>query len=399
MTTPLSCGVNDQLRGIYAPFFDADMPCSELKFRNFRKEPKEQIYQVILAHINHLSIPLSRFKISLETGVLLYTSDMNLDRRDFLRKAAAALAGATVLGENTESAEVLKYVSSELSPESISAHKERAIRTLMKSIPQSRKFDYLRAYEPYLKHESQMYIPGPQEIGTVTKKSGNEFNAWCASLPTNGHGLFIFADAQGGKRMQRMYVLKRTRNSQIQFIKAYKVSLSREGFGNEKDSSKTPLSEHTIQSKTIGRFGELVSKKKTHKDDERLFKHARIEGKDHWFVNSFGYEKDNELAEVVTHEFLLVGPTTGADRGVRIHGTNRSGGLGERNEWISYLDGESLSTACIRMSNVDVADLNLNKFADRGVTVFIYATPEAESAITRFTGDNPAGRWNPNDYK
>lgn len=324
---------------------------------------------------------------------------MSLDRRDFLKKAAAALAGTTVLGEKTESAESLKYASSELTPESISAHKERAIRALMKSIPQSREFGYLRSYEPYLKYESQMYVPQQQEIDRVRSKSGDRFDTWCASLPVGGHGLFIFADAQNGKKMQRMYVLRRTKQQQIQFVKGYKVSLSREGFGNEKDSGKTPIGEHTIQSKTIGKFGELVSKKKAHKDDERLFKRARIEGKDHWFVNSFGYEKDNELAEVVTHEFLLVGPTTGAERGVRIHGTNRSGGLDERNEWVSYLDGESLSTACIRMSNVDIADLNLNKYADKGFPVFIYATPEAESAIKKFTGDNPTGRWNPDNYK
>lgn len=309
------------------------------------------------------------------------------------------MLAAAALDEKAESSEVARYVSSELTPENIDAHKKRAIQSLVKSIPSSRGFDYLRAYEPYLEHESQMYIPQLQEVETVAKRSGEKFDAWCTSIPVGGHGLFVFADAEGGKRMQRLYVLKRTKQNQVQFVKGYKVSLSREGFGNEKDSGKTPVGEHIIRSKTIGRFGELVSKKKTHKDDDRLFRHTKINGKDHWFVNSFGYEKDNELAEVITHEFLLVGPTTSAERGVRIHGTNRSGGLDERNQWVSYLDGESLSTACIRMSNVDVTDLNLNKYADNGIFVYIFATPAAESAVEKFTGDNPAGRWNPDNYR
>jgi hypothetical protein len=324
---------------------------------------------------------------------------MEMNRREFLKGLAAAALLSSPNAEAADGKEHFSYYSSELTPAGLDSQKRATISSLDTSLPRIRNLDHLRAYIPYLPHESQMYIPSPEELKDVVAKSEQQLDSLSTTIPVGKYGLFIFADAHDKKRKQRMYVLARKSPDKAQFVKAYKISLSREGFGNEKDSGMTPLGEHAIHSKTIGMFGELVSEKKNHKDDERLFTHVEIEGKDHWFVHSFGYENGNELAEVVTDQYLITGPTTSVERGVRIHGTNRSGALGKENQWISYLDGESLSTACIRMSNVDVRDLKVQGFIDVGTQVVIHATPEAMVAIPeKFTRRDPAGKWDSSKY-
>lgn len=323
---------------------------------------------------------------------------MALNRREVLK----GLGAAALLNAIPRSAEAqeqgFKYFSSELTPQRLEAQKRATIDSLANSIPPLRQLEYLRAYLPYLAKESQMYIPDTAELKEVVARNEHELDRLTAKIPMGRYGLFLFADAHGEKTRQRMYVLKKGTIDSAQFVKAYKVSMSREGFGNEPDSNKTPLDLHAIHSKALGMFGEVMSKKKKYKDNPRLFKHVKIGDDDHWFIHSLGYETGNEMAEVVTDQYLISGPQTSTERGVRIHGTNRSGGLDKNREWISYLDGESMSSACIRMSNVDVRDLNVHGYVDIQTPVMISATPEAQKAAERYSAPpDPSAEWTPSE--
>jgi hypothetical protein len=89
----------------------------------------------------------------------------------------------------------------------------------------------------------------------------------------------------------------------------------------------------------------------------------------HTFVNSLTSGGD-AVAEVITAQFLLTGPTTPVSRGIRIHGTNRVNQLGKRG-----------SGGCIRESNVDMYDLF--NYVDVGSPVMIAATKLSPEEVAR----------------
>ena len=172
----------------------------------------------------------------------------------------------------------------------------------------------------------------------------------------------------------------------------------------------TPLGLHMITSGRRGLFGEVVSGLNKHKS---MFNHIVHKGKEHWFVKSFGErprnEKSTDSAEVVTDQYLLIGPTTDASRGIRIHGTNRSGELHPDGKWHSFLGGVRRSGGCIRMSNVDIRDLHLSGYLTPATRVdangdlhgmhtpiLIFAT-DAARGIKSFPGDVSSypPRWVP----
>ncbi len=308
---------------------------------------------------------------------------MNFNRREVLRGMGAVLALSSLPANAEQGHNAIEYFPSSLTRALLEKQKRDSIDSLAKSIPQQKEADYLRLYIPYLPEESRMYIPNQIELKELLQKTAEPMNDLSQAIRVGSYGVFVFADVNTNHtRKQRLYVLKRTKNHTVLFEKAYKISVAEEGFGNAKDSSQTPVGIHTIREKELGMFGEVVSARQKPKENPRLFKKMIINGKEHWFVKSFGRESGNELAEVVTDQYLLVGPETPASRGIRIHGTNRSGSIAEDGSWLSHLDGETLTGACIRMSNVDVR--NLSKYMGISTPVMIYATPEArEEAAAR----------------
>jgi len=318
-----------------------------------------------------------------------------LDRRKFITGAAAL---ALVRPEKAESSEIsFNILPSNLSEQRLELQKSVAIASLTKDIPNDPKFGYLRSHVSHLEQESQMYIPSRVELGSVIEKGRGAINELASHIQVGRYGLFAYADANEKEksRAQRLYVLKRNDGNEIEFVKGYRVSMSESGFGNDKDSGKTPLGIHSIEGGRRGLFGEVVSGLNKHRD---MFNHFVVGGKDRWFVKSFGErpagEQSSDVAEVVTDQYLLKGPNTDVARGIRIHGTNRSGALNADGTWRSFLGGIRRSGGCIRMSNVDVRDLSLSGYIAppqsvdingdmHGIhtPVMIFATETGQSAI------------------
>lgn len=311
-----------------------------------------------------------------------------MDRREFLKKTAA-LGVSSLIPQHGEARETSDILPSTLTPERLAEDKRRAALSLAKSIPPLPALDYLRAYVPHLEKESQMYIPSREEVERIVSAGGESIRSLGTKLPPNEHGLFIFADEHDGVHFQRLYVLRKDAEGSLQFVKGYPVSAAIRGFGNEKDSNKTPLGLHTLYNGQQGLFGEVVSGLNKHKS---MFNHVRYNGVDRWFVKDFGGEGGNDVAEVVTDQYLLHGPHTDVSRGIRLHGTNRSGRTRPDGSWQTYLGGRRRSGGCIRMSNTDIRDLSLSGYVhaspvdlspkkrEDGTYVMIYATERARTA-------------------
>lgn len=334
-----------------------------------------------------------------------YSEAMNrMPRRGFLKKVlelgAAIGVGSLPLPADANTPP-FKLFESSLSEPILKRHRDNAIASLTHTIPNDPKLSHLHTHARHLKEESQMYIPQNEELRDVVRKSERQLNEFAARIAPQRYGLFVFADiGSNGRRVQRMYVIKRTGDNALHFEKAYKVSMARRGFGNELDSEQTPLGLHSINSGHRGYFGEVVSGLNKYRD---AFIRTVINGVSHWFVKGFGSEPGNDVAEVVTDQYLLQGPKTDPSRGIRIHGTNRSGEIGPDGTWRSFLGGARLSGGCIRMSNVDVRDLSLSGYlpvesetlgaVPKMVTpVFIHATPAAQEARTDAAGSGQPPR-------
>lgn len=338
----------------------------------------------------------------------------SLNRRDFLKRALGTGAVAvlnSVIPQTVEAGEKsYKFLSSRMTPEVLESQKQKAIDSLVASIPLDERVAYLRENARNLSHESQMYIPSPVELQDVVSKSEPALQELADSIAPGSYGLFVFADSdENSNRFQRLYVLKKTDDGKsVEFVKGYLVSAASEGFGNAPNSNQTPLRMHRVHSGRQGLFGEVVSGLNKHKD---LFNRIILNGIDHWFVKGFGGRSDgNDIAEVVTDQYLLHGKTTSPERGIRIHGTNRSGEFDENGNWKTFLGGRTRSGGCIRMSNTDVRDLGLSGYIwspasekntrtkNQGTPVSIFATPEAIQRVGKFSEEemrHRPPRWKP----
>lgn len=289
-----------------------------------------------------------------------------------------------------------EFFSSELTPENLRQQREAAVTSLAQGIPPSTELNHLRDHVQNLGAESQMYIPDSDELNGVLRKSTAKLSELAENLGVDSHGIFIFADVDArGNRTQRMYVVKKTSASVVSFVKAYHVSTALNGFGNDNDSEKTPLGLHRVHSGKIGLLGEVVSGLMKNRDTtiqgpdgrpQPVFIRQVLNGIERFFVRGFGRESNNPIVEVITDQYLLHGPQTNTGRGIRIHGTNKSGERTARG-WRSFLGGRARSSGCIRMSNTDIRDLHLagyikmpderSKQKTGGSAVMIYATPAA----------------------
>lgn len=339
-------------------------------------------------------------------------------RRGLGEAVAGAIAAAALPNASEAQEGPLSFLRSSLTEEALDLHRERAVAQLKASIPPTPSIKYLFGHAEHLKDESQMYIPTDSERELVLKNSRDEKGAspleeQARALKPGESGLYIFADIDAeGRHFQRMYVLKKDAGNRVRFDKAYRVSTSMYGFGNEEKSNQTPLGHMQVLSGEVGRYAEVVKAERNSDDQEKratarkildsLFNKVTHLDKTHWFARTFGeplasgadLRTSRDSAEVVTARY-----TIDEKRGIHIHGTNRSGkwDTGLR-KWITYLGGRRRSSGCIRMSNTDIYDLGLSQhialpsYAGRrkianGTSVTIYATPQARGI--QKTGEKP----------
>ena len=81
-----------------------------------------------------------------------------------------------------------------LSAEKITALREEAIKSLIASVPEGKKFDHLRHDEERLRAESEMYTPSESEQADVRRKSDAKLPLPELGTETNGYGFFEFAE-------------------------------------------------------------------------------------------------------------------------------------------------------------------------------------------------------------
>lgn len=334
-----------------------------------------------------------------------------LSRRDLLVGSAAA-AASFVLGDLIPSpAEAqeggFRYFSTQRTPETLAtleSDKRNAATTLRDGIPNirdNRVVNFLREKAGYLEQESQMEIPDRETVEKVLGNAGGDIAKLAKKMERGGHGVFIYADvADDGSRIQKLFVLKRNDDDGIQFLRSYLVSMGAKGFGNEEGSNKTPLGLFTILGGRRGFFGEVVSAEQKY---AYRFDPLVVGGRRRSVVKSFGENPDRteetdeerDIAEVVTDRY-----TIDDQRGIHIHGTNRSGYWSERvRRWMTFLGGRRLSGGCIRMANTDIRDLGrflgrsgykaganaqqiMGEVAPSNLPVAIFATARAKNEVT-----------------
>lgn len=338
------------------------------------------------------------------------------------RELGLALATAAAVAALPESADAqnipFHYLGSSLDSRTIELQKERAVQKLRASIPPLQELRYLLSHAQYLKEESQMYVPDVRErervISNAIDEHGNStLTALANKLTVGESGLYIFADIDSdGRNFQRLYVLKKESAQAVRFEKAYRVSTSVYGFGNEEKSNQTPLGYHRILSGEVGRYAEVVVAGRNSDNSQRrlevrdrldkTFTKVVLDSVSHWFARTFGESaagtpeerQIRDAAEVITARY-----TINETRGIHIHGTNRTGVWDKiKNSWTTFLGGRRRSTGCIRMSNTDIYDLGLSghiglpQYAGRrlvapGTSVMIHATRKARGIINR--GESP----------
>ena len=108
---------------------------------------------------------------------------MRISRREALKGMVATIVlNALPLGVEAEETP-FKYLSSEITPQILERQKTAAIDSLAHSLPPTHKVDYLRAYLPYLRQESQMYIPDGDELRDLIKQTEGNLDELSKSIP------------------------------------------------------------------------------------------------------------------------------------------------------------------------------------------------------------------------
>mgnify|MGYP001575259025 FL=1 len=279
-----------------------------------------------------------------------------------------------------------------LSAEKITALREEAIKSLIASVPEGKKFDHLRHDEERLRAESEMYTPSESEQADVRRKSAAQLPLLALGTETNGYGFFEFADVdESGEEQHRLYVMKKDSQGTMHFVVGFRNSMAEKGFTFKKIEGFTQLGLHYFTHAYEGRYGEVVD---VLPDKLGKFKrvHTDANGKDHHFVSDFGGES-GEPPAVITDRY-----TIDAGRGLHFHGSNLTGKWADRIRkiWKSMLRGAK-SGACGRMAHADVRVLGtkyiqlritkpktinengkektIREIVQHGTPIYIHATP------------------------
>src|SRR3989344_3363148 len=280
-----------------------------------------------------------------------------MDRREFLKRAGGALAGAlsNALPSLTNAANEPIYLESALTPETLERYKARAAEALVADVWSD---EHVRAFaldhffhdaqtpeaaQEKLQRSSTMAIPSAAELQELRARSAsaeggrnaNALDELALQIPEGKYGLYVDGDTQ------KLYLLG-NRGSALEFAASFLTSTSVKEWSNKTDSGGTPLGLHRIVHHRTGKLGQVLSK--TIEVEGRFPKVSVEEGgrtKQEYFVRSFGYAIDPSV--IITDAFALWGPSTPLSRGVFVHGTNREDTLGER-----------YSGGCVRMGNVEI---------------------------------------------
>lgn len=293
-------------------------------------------------------------------------------------------AAEAALRRNEKIPVQIDFKKASLSAQEVLTEQNKAIASLLNGLPRDSSLNYLRD-EERLAAESQAYAPDEKERRLVTTKSETQLKKLGEALEFQEYGLFAFADLdEAGEETHRLYVLQKSDENALVFVTAFRISMSANGFGNIKDSKRTPLGLDFIKSGYTGFLGEVVT---AEKDILHYFKHVFIDknGVEHRVVSDFGEHRPfMEPATVVTDRL-----TIDEQRGIHSHGTNRSGRWRKNEDgakrWETYLGGPR-SGACLRMSSPDVRNVTLNYarlpivkggvVQKNGTPIFIHATSE-----------------------
>lgn len=273
----------------------------------------------------------------------------------------------------------LDVLAAPLSVEEVDKDRENAIANLFASLPKDKQLDYLRNSQQ-LRAESQIYVPDLAERTRLAANYAGELQSLLNRIAPGTHGLFALAEIGTERReTHRLYVLHKSASGEARFIKAYRISMGEKGFGNERDSGKTPLGLTSIKSILHGLYGEVIPAKP---DSLKYFKTVvkGADGRMHSFASDFGHQNILEPATITTDRY-----TIDEQRGVHFHGSNRTGRWRERSGsrvWETFLDAKRRSGACGRMANADVRDLGRYiqspdpKKGTAGTPVYIHASEE-----------------------
>ena len=311
---------------------------------------------------------------------------MGIERRRKLQVRDAVLLASLAAAQPNAHADTLPDFASGLreslaATDTIREDRTKAIESLLNTLPQDEKLSHLRDAET-LEAESQMYTPSPEETHYVAEAAAEGMATLKGETLENEYGLLGFADMnKSGEEFHRLYVLRNV-GGNLQFVKGYQISMSADGFGNEKDSGKTFLGLRHVEYGFEGTLGEVIPVKQ---DYVHLFKTFIVDknGRKHHYISTLGKKNITEPATVITDRY-----TFDPERGIHAHASNRTGRWHIRNgkkEWVSYLGGNRGSGACLRMANVDVRDLGRNyiqlpvreknKAIKKGTPIYIHASP------------------------
>lgn len=311
---------------------------------------------------------------------------MSIEKRHKLKVRDALLIASLAAAQPNAHADTLPDFASGLreklrATDTIREDRTKAIESLLNTLPQDGKLAHLRDIET-LEAESQMYTPLPEEERYIAEVAAEGMATLKRETPENEYGLLGFADINKSREeYHRLYVLRNVRGN-LQFVKGYHISMSDEGFGNEKDSGKTFLGLRHVEYGLEGTLGEVIP---AEQDYVHLFKTfiTDTKGRKRHYISTLGQKNIIEPATVITDRY-----TFDPVRGIHAHASNRTGRWHMRDGkkvWVSYLGGNRGSGACLRMANADVRDLGRNyirlpirinnTITRKGTPIYIYATP------------------------
>ena len=291
--------------------------------------------------------------------------DFNISRRQFGKLAAGAILAST---SNAEASDA----------ETVERDKRVAIDSILSKIEVPGNEKVLAHISTYafwgknkagamspaelryeLQEESEMQIPDGKDTKNILKKYGAEFAQLSKKMAVGKYGLFLDGDDQS------LYIITKSKDSSLQFIKKYPVATSYSDWSNAQDSRGTPTGPTSIKEKRIGLLGQVISTLDKNADDSLKFTRIPIsagaENRQATFVKGLTL-KTQPTPEVITAALLL-----DPSRGIWIHGAPRKG--------LSNIPPEKRrdtagSTGCVRASNVDVVDMM--RYVEVGTPMYIY---------------------------
>lgn len=188
---------------------------------------------------------------------------------------------------------------------------------------------------PSLDGQSRMDIPNAHDAEDLSQRCGPAMADLAAQIRPDKYGVFVDGDTQ------RLFVIQKVSTGSIRLIKKYLVSTSSNPWNDKSGSGGTPTGLLPITHVLRGLLGEILAT--PHETDVEAMRTVRAGSRDRHFARGVTRAGNGGVPAILTRAFHI---GTRPDRDIFIHGTNRVESLGRR-----------ASGGCVRMSNVDVVDL------------------------------------------